>query len=130
MKERKFPLSKREEELMEMLWALDRPMTSTDMVAEKWERSWKDNYLKIMLRSLLDKGALVVCGAERRANIYLRLFVPAFTKEEYAAKIAASRIEDDQVVKVMAALVKETNNTNDDDLINRLDRMIQELREE
>lgn len=126
---RKFPLSKREENLLEMLWQADKPMTSLEILAAP-NQSWGDTYVKAMLRTLLNSGVLKVTGVEIQGTNNLRLYEPAFTREEYAAKIAASRVtKKSQVGAIVAAFAKETA-TDDEELIKRLEDIIEELRKE
>lgn len=109
-----YALSEREEELMEMLWGLDKPMTRRDFIQADWDRSWMDNYLPVMLKSLEKKRMIQVCGIELQGKNYVRQFVPSLTKEEYVAKVAAAKINRDQAPRVMLEIAKETGHKLDD----------------
>lgn len=142
-----FTLSRREEELLEMLWQLDRPMTSVDMTAEPWQRSWKNNYLQAMLKSLETKGLIAVCGIELQGKSYVRKFVPVYTKEEFLAKATAAKANDDKLPQLMMEFAKETHaklqtkqiaavvarmasdETVDANLMKQLERIIGEIKE-
>lgn len=127
-RDKKYLLTPNEEEVMEFFWDRGQPMTSVDILASSKDHSWKDNYLNIMLRSLLNKNALQICGTVQYGNQYARLFTPVFTKSEYAAKLAVSRgIED--IPQVAVAMAKETGAETDEKLIERLENIIKELRE-
>lgn len=127
MKQEKIVLSKREEELMEMLWKIGRPMTTHEMTVEPWDRTWKDSYLKIMIRSLQEKGMIRVAGIKPHATIYARQFEPALSKEQYMARLIGSSVEKEKMPSVILALVKETK--MDEESLDRLRAMIEEMRE-
>lgn len=55
MSRKPYRLTTKEEELMNLLWKQDKPMTSVEILAIGDEHSWSDNYLPIMLKSLLKK---------------------------------------------------------------------------
>jgi|GEM_PF-121884 len=149
MKKNIYRLSNSEDELMEMLWALNRPMTYIEMIETPWERTWKDSYLLKMLRTLESDGLIHVCGSELQGKAYIRKFLPSFTKEEYIAKAAAARIDDGKqlpvlqafaketiksmdsgdLADVMAKLVKKENKEIDEELKKKLEDIIKEIRE-
>ena len=60
MSRKPYRLTTKEEELMNLLWKQDKPMTSVEILAIGDEHSWSDNYLPIMLKSLLKKKAIEV----------------------------------------------------------------------
>lgn len=115
---------------MEMLWQFRIPMTSKDIAAADYPRSWKDSYLKFILRSLLKLGAIRICDVRADGAKYLRVYEPVLKREEFAAKLAASRIDDnEQISKTMVAFAKEKS-ADDEALIQRLEEIIEELRKE
>jgi len=71
---------------MEMLWQSNKLLTSVEMLERSDGSSWKDNYLHIMLRSLLKKGSIQVCGTVQYGTQYARQFEPALTKERVCSK--------------------------------------------
>jgi len=126
----RYHLTTREEELMEMLWESDKPLTSVEMLELSDGHSWKDNYLHIMLRSLLKKEAIRVCGTVQYGTQYARQFEPAITREEYAAKLIAGKgLASNSIAKVAAALAKETEVKDTDKLIKDLEDFIDNLKE-
>lgn len=104
-----FSISKSEEEVMNMLWELNRPMSSIDLLAEPWQRTWKDNYLQPMLKSLAEKGLIEVSGVELKGRIYVRKFVPVFTREEFLAKALSAKVGESRLPQVMLEFAKESN---------------------
>lgn len=81
-------LSKQEEVLMDLLWELGYPMSSIDMLAkapDAWGENSNKNIHRI-IRQLISKELLEVCGQVASGTQYARLFRPAMTKEEYAVR--------------------------------------------
>lgn len=122
-------LTKREAELMELFWTSNKPLTSVEILAYPEEHSWKDNYLQIMLRSLLKKGVLRVCGTVQYGTQYARQFEPSMSREEYAARTMLDRgLEEMSLAKIMVAMVQDEEKVNKEALIEQLEEMIKELR--
>lgn len=131
MAKKKSFLTGSEEELMELFWDRKEALASVDILKIAENHSWNDSYLHIMLRSLLKKGMLEVCGMVQHGTQYARQFVPAMTKEEYAAKIVMSKgLDKSSVAKVAVAMVKETEGELKGDLLEELEKIIEELRDE
>ncbi len=129
MANQKYHLTKKEEELLELFWKQKKPLTSVEILAIKENRTWKDNYLQIMLRSLLKKGMLHICGVVQYGNQYARQFEPTLTKEEcVAAAMAEKGVEKTELVKVMVAMAQEDENTDKEKLIEQLEELVKELR--
>ena len=119
-------LTKGEEELMELFWERKEALTSVEILKTAVNHSWNSSYLHIMLRSLLKKGMIEVCGTVQYGTQYAREFVPLMTKEEYAAKIVMSKGLD----KASIAKVKEVEGETKSCLIEELEKIIEELRDE
>ena len=58
-------LTKKEQELMEVLWKAERPLSSKEIVENSIDKTWKDSSIHILLNSLLDKGAIKEAGYVR-----------------------------------------------------------------
>ncbi len=128
MKKQKKLLTESEEQLMEILWSNDKPMTSIDLAEYSVESDWKSSYVYIMIRSLLKKGMIRECGTIQYHTQYARQFRPAITKEEYAAKLTMSLdLDRHSITKVAVALIEEIS-SDSDDVIQELEAMIQSLR--
>ena len=76
-------LTKSEKQIMELLWSIDEPLTCLEIIDRCEEKTWKDSYVHIMIRSLLDKGMIQVDGVELICKNYARKFGPAMSKDEY-----------------------------------------------
>lgn len=78
-------LTKTEETVMVFLWKQDRPLSVQEML-NSWEgeeKTWKDNYMRKIVYSLVEKGALKVAEVEYLNNQATRRFKPTFSREDY-----------------------------------------------
>ena len=122
-------LTNSEEDLMELFWEKKEPLTSVDISEFSADRSWNGNYIHMMLRSLLKKGMIEVCGTVQCGTQYARQFVPIVTKEQYAAKLVMSKgIEKNSIAAVTVAMVNEINKADEEGLVKQLEEIIQELK--
>ena len=129
MSEKIKELTKSEEQMMDIFWSEDKPLTSVDIVNMKVKDTWSNGLVHNMIRSLLKKGLLKECGMERYSSQYARKLCQAVTREEYAAKLLASKIRGkSSISEVIAALAKEES--DDKDVIEELEDIIKQLREE
>ncbi len=105
------------------------PLTSVDISEFSADRSWNGNYIHMMLRSLLKKGMIEVCGTVQCGTQYARQFVPIVTKEQYAAKLVMTKgIEKNSIAAVTVAMVNEVNKADEEGLVKQLEEIIQELK--
>lgn len=122
-------LTNSEEDLMEMFWEKKEPLTSVEILEISADRSWNGNYVHIMLRSLLKKGMIKVCGTVQCGTQYARQFIPAVTREQYAAKIVMSKgIGSSDIAAVTVAMVNEAGEQGQDALVKQLEEIIEELK--
>lgn len=129
MFEHKVKLTKSEQGVMELFWNENKPLTSVELFELSKDQPWNGNYLHILLKSLLKKNMLEVCGITQYGKQYARNFVPSITKEAYAAKVALSiGIDESAIGKVAVELAKRTS--GDKELISQLEEIIKELKKE
>ena len=122
-------LTNSEEDLMEIFWKSKEPLTSVEILDISADRSWNGNYVHIMLRSLLKKGMIKVCGTVQCGTQYARQFVPAVTREQYAAKLVMSKgIGSSDIAAVTVAMVNEAGEQGGDALVKQLEEIIEELK--
>lgn len=127
-------LPKAEEELMHLLWEAGMPLTTIEILEASQDKSWNGNYLHKMLRVLLKKGFLEVCGVKQHGTKYVRQFRPMVTKESYAANFLYSQDLDlKSFAKIALALVRKDDKQKPDDteeLISELEEMIEKFTEQ
>lgn len=122
-------LTKSEEEILNLLWKENRPLTSTEIVNLSVERSWKKSYIHLLISSLLKKGVIKIDGFVKTTKNYARTFVPLMTKEEYAIKQFTNSCElsKDSKTDIFAALIKETD---DPEVLEKLEAMVEKKKQE
>ena len=74
-------LTKSEEEIMYLLWDLDEPLTSSEIVKKAVNKTWKKSYINLLINSLLKKDMIKVVGVKQMTKNYARTFVPTMTKD-------------------------------------------------
>lgn len=121
-------LTAREEELMNFMWEAGEPLTSNEMQERCQVRSWSDNYLHVMLRSLKKKGMLTPCGMVQYGTQYARQFIPTMTKEQYYVSLALERgVKQGDFVQFAVAMAKEIKPEEKGQLLETLESFIKEL---
>ena len=107
-------LTKSEMEIMDVLWASDRPLSRSDLLERSEEKTWKDSSVHILLNGLLQKNAIREAGVVKRSKTYGRTFEPTLTREEYFAVSIFSHRHKPEIVGLIAALLKRQDITASD----------------
>lgn len=123
-------LTKSEEELMKLFWNSKVPLTSVEILESTKEYSWNGNYLHVMLRKLLNKGMIRVCGTLQYGNQYARQFEPAIMPEEYGANLIVTKGLVNSISAVTVALANTSNNIDKEELITQLEEIIEKMKAE
>ena len=105
---------------MELLWAENRPLLSTEIVELCQNKPWKDASIHILINSLLKKEAIEIAGFVKTSKHYSRTFKPTLSREEYLVSAGKDgvRLSDGEIRRMLVALV------NSDDIS---DETLQEL---
>ncbi len=79
-------LSRKEEEIMDILWDAKDALGRSEILEEaaKREQSWKPNSIHILLNQLLEKQYVTVSGFYLNSRKLGRTFAPALTRQDYA----------------------------------------------
>ena len=104
-------LTKSEMEIMDVLWAAEKPLSRSDLLERSEEKTWKDSSVHILLNGLLQKQAIREAGMVKRSKTYGRTFEPTLTREEYFAATIFSHRHKPQIVGLFAALLKREDIT-------------------
>lgn len=129
---RKFsPITMTEQELMDLLWKIEKPMTSVEILEHFEEKNWTLSYVTKLTRSLLAKGYLQVVGTKLYGTQHARQFVPTLSKQEFYAKFVVSKgINKKDISKIAVAIAKENDNDgNNSELVSELEQLIEKLKE-
>lgn len=127
-------LNKREEELMNILWDYNEPLTQNEMAERLAEKGWNNVTLFKTVQSLANAGYLDVVGLEKTTKTYARKLMPAISKEEYYTSILMKNgINSDSLVNITAALIgvsKKDKKEKNTEVIAKLEEIIAKLRTE
>ncbi|MDO4300520.1 MAG: BlaI/MecI/CopY family transcriptional regulator [Clostridia bacterium] len=83
MMKQKSHLTKKEYEVMKVLWNSEKPLLISDLLL--MTENVAENSLHPMVKSLLKKGYIKVVGNMKVAKTQSRFYAPALTVDEYAA---------------------------------------------
>ncbi len=123
-------LSQAEQQVMDVFWSVDTPLTSVELSKHSTEKGWKSSYIYILIRSLLKKQMIEPCGTLQYGTQYARQFKPIVSKEEYAARLALSiNLDHNSVCKVAVSLAQQTS-SDTAEIVKQLEDIIQEFRKE
>ena len=125
-------ISKREEDLMNLFWGIEGPLTADDLEKKLKDSDWNHAAIFRTLKSLNEKQLIKVVGVERHCKQYARQFVPTMTQEEFYTHYLLERKMSAKVLQgISAALLGAGSKTdNKEVIIERLEQIIQELKEE
>ncbi|MCH5343683.1 MAG: BlaI/MecI/CopY family transcriptional regulator [Acetatifactor sp.] len=125
-------LTLREEELLNILWEMNEPLTTGEMVERLEKDGWNTATLFKTVRSLSDMGYLKITGLEKNAKAYSRKLAPAMTKEEYYAGIMMKRgLDISSIADITAAFLGvagKSDEERDAEVIAKLEEVISTLR--
>lgn len=83
-------LTNTEEKVMKFLWEQDKPLSVQEML-DLWEgeeKTWQDNYMRAIVRTLVKKGALEVSDIKLHSNSRAsRRLQPTFSKKDYYSQL-------------------------------------------
>jgi BlaI family penicillinase repressor len=107
----KMELTRSEMEIMDVLWASEKPLSRADLLECKEGKSWKDSSVHILLNGLLQKQAIREAGFVKCKKTYGRTFLPTMTREEYFAATIYSHRNKPQIVPLIQALLSREDIT-------------------
>lgn len=125
-------LNKREEELMNYLWEINKPLTTSEMAKQLEIEGWTNITLCRTVQSLSDNGYLEVAGFEKATKTYARKLVSSLTKEEYYSSVLMNRgINANSLADITAALIgvsRKNSKEKDAEVIAKLEEVIASLK--
>lgn len=125
-------LTLREEELLNILWDINEPLTTGEMAERAEMDGWNTATLFKTVRSLSDRGYLKIMGLEKSVKTYSRKLAPALTKEEYYAEVMRKRgLDISSIANITAAFLgvaDKSSGERDAEVIAELEEIISTLR--
>jgi len=70
-------------EIMAILWHSKTPMTSAEIVEASNDRTWKENSIHVLMKSLTKKGAVVLSDPKPTSTNIARAYMPALSAVDY-----------------------------------------------
>ena len=78
-----FTLTRSEREIMSLLWKVNEPLTTVEIVEQAQSKSWKSKSINVLINGLLEKDAVKICDLKKVGNHYCRTFAPTLSQHEY-----------------------------------------------
>ncbi|MEG2000118.1 MAG: BlaI/MecI/CopY family transcriptional regulator [Evtepia sp.] len=125
-----FTLSKNETEVVQLMWAENRPLSRTQIIDLSVNKSWKPSSIHILLNSLLKKEAIEVSGFVRTGKNYGRTYVATVTQDEYTAMQLTKNgnaTHAENIPGIFAALIR--TNEMDTETLDQLQSILDKRRE-
>lgn len=121
-------LTKREIEIMDVLWCAGRPLSRGEILELSVEKSWKPSTIHILLNSMLEKGVIKEAGYTKIGKTVGRLYAPTMTCEEYHISTLTSTKSKPKIGSLLSALMK--NEPVSKDTLSELENIINEMKAE
>lgn len=127
----RFVLTPNEKQIIDTLWAYDRPLTRGEILEFCTNRTWKKSSIHVLLNQMLDKEAIRIAGFGEYKKQVGRTYEPTLTKEDYESMDLAIRYEEigasSQVIPMMVSNLINDELITDED-IDEMARLIEEYK--
>lgn len=118
-----------EREVLNLLWDVGEPLSSTEIVKLSVDKTWKPSYIHIMIKSLLDKEMIKVAGFKKTTKNYARVFEPTMTREQWnLIQIKQEKSEYGDLIRKM--LVSFLQEETDEKILSELSESITKRKKE
>ena len=135
MKKRKrFPLTKSELALMEILWDADRPLGRPEIleaaVSDKGEPLFAVNSFHLLINDLIDKEYIVVVSGLGKERNYARRYAPTVTRNEhFALQITPSeKFTQEDIPSIVCSLFKYAHVEDVDSMLQEIEKLAKRRR--
>ena len=135
MKKRKrFPLTKSELALMEILWDAGRPLGRPEIleaaISEKGEPLFAVNSFHLLINDLIDKEYIVVVGGLGKEQNYARRYAPTVTRNvHFALQITSSpKYTPADTPAIVCSLIKYSKVEDVDGLLQEIEKAVRRRR--
>lgn len=131
MKKRKFELTSREQQVLELLWNNPDGLTSVDIFEQLTEDLVNQTYTHRTINSLLDKELIIDNGTVRYNKQYARRFVATITREDFGAGLLLENgIGASSLSELAMSLVNQDDTVDKEEIIKELKKIIKCLKED
>ncbi len=120
-----FKLTKSENEIMDLMWKENRPLSRSEIIELTPDRTWKPASIHILLNSMLEKKAIEVAGFVQSTKNYARTFIPSVTADAYAImQVKSSPVfSQESIPSLVSSLLEEVTDAG---ILQKLEEMIQD----
>ena len=103
-----------EREVLDLLWDVGEPLTSSEIVKMCVDRTWKPSYIHIMIKSLLDKEMIKMTGFKKTTKNYARIFEPTVTREQWSLlQVKQEKSDSGELLKeILVSILQEETDEN------------------
>ncbi len=133
-KKTRFPLTKSELALMEILWDADRPLGRPEIleaaVTDKGESLFAVNSFHLLINDLMEKEYIVVVGGMGKDRNYARRYAPTVTRNEHFALqiVSSEKFSPKDIPSIVCALVKYARVENPDEMLDEIEKAVRRRR--
>lgn len=128
MKSKKKKMTESEREVMDLLWNVGEPLTSSEMVKLCADRTWKPSYIHIMINSLLKKEIIRIVDFKKTTKNYARTFEPTMTRDQWSMfQVKQDNITSDFLKEMLETIISEEE---DEEVLKELSDVIDKRKKE
>ena len=109
-------LTDKELEIMKIFWKTEDLMTASDIVDASHDRTWKEVSIHIILKSLINKGAIVGGNFKPTTTRPARAYSSSITPEQYIAhQVSGLDINVKELFSIITKNESKTDGNRDED---------------
>ena len=121
-------MTESEREVMDLLWNVGEPLTSSEMVKLCADRTWKPSYIHIMINSLLKKEIIRIVDFKKTTKNYARTFEPTMTRDQWSMfQVKQDNITSDFLKEMLETIISEEE---DEEVLKELSDVIDKRKKE
>lgn len=107
-------LTKKEKNILDILWEFDKPMCVADITAVN--NTLKKNTVTVLLKKMLDKNLVYVADIRKNGKTLAQYYKPTVNKDSYVL----SSLSDKQALNVAAMFIEQDASNEDLDYLLQL----------
>lgn len=107
-------LTKKELEIMNVLWKSETALTASEILEASINRTWKNKSLHLLITSILDKNLIIVDGFKKTDRNYARAFKPTLNQYDYAWQKMTTGMDKEKRINLITTII---NNLDQEELL-------------